>query len=91
MKQRTTMQIGGRDHTLADDQDVGELQRRALAAVREGGALIRVPLAGGRAADVLVSPGLPLVFLTVDVPDDDDDSASTSPVDLPDYDHWLHQ
>ncbi|MBT1636794.1 hypothetical protein [Clavibacter michiganensis] len=92
MQQRTTMHISGRDYVLADDQDPGDVQRRALAAVRAGGAMVRVGLAGARVVDVLVSPGIPLVFLTVDLPEDDELGATlTSPIDIPDYDHWLSQ
>lgn len=88
---RTMMQLSGREHLLADGQNVDELKKRALAAVRGHGALITVTLEGGDELDLLVSTGIPLAFHDVEIPERGEAATLTSAIELPRYDDWFIQ
>ncbi|MBF4632724.1 hypothetical protein ITJ42_16005 [Clavibacter michiganensis subsp. phaseoli] len=88
---RTMMQLSGREHLLADGQDVDQSNERALAAVRGHGALITVMLEGGDELDLLVSTGIPLAFRNVEIPDGREAAPLTSAIELARYDDWFIQ
>jgi hypothetical protein len=87
----TTMHFSGREYVIAADQDIDDLKLQALAAVRDGGAMVTFPLGDDHSLDVLVSAGIALGFHTVEIPDGDEQDLLTSAIQLPDYDHWLIQ
>jgi hypothetical protein len=81
--QLQTVSIGTHLFTLRPDARVRHLQKALAKLIRRGGGLIDVPVAGSDAVTVLVSPGLPVVFRTREV-DDDDEGAS-----VPRHEAWL--
>lgn len=67
--------VDGKDYFLPDPVD--ELRRRILEAVKSGGDYVNIPgLRGGPGLDILFSPGMPVTWVTMDIPDA---SASSEP------------
>ncbi|GHD41984.1 hypothetical protein [Mycetocola manganoxydans] len=58
--------VDGRDYFLPDP--VTELRNKVLAAIQAGGGYVNIPpLRGGPGIDILFSPGMPVVWSTIDV------------------------
>ena len=58
--------VDGRDYFLPDP--VTELREKILAAVKDGGGYVNIPpLRSGPGIDILFSPGIPVVWTTIDV------------------------
>jgi hypothetical protein len=58
--------VDGKDYFLPDP--VGELRESILDAIRAGGGYVNIPpLRGGPGVDILFSPGMPVVWTTIDV------------------------
>jgi hypothetical protein len=83
--ERTTMQVDGRSHLLAQGQDLQEIKRGTVEAIRAGGDLVQVTVVGNRVLDILVSQGVSVTFETLSVPDDPrDDGDLAAPFDFTD-------
>ena len=60
--------VDGRDYFLPDP--VSELKEKILDAIRAGGGYVNVPpLRGGPGIDILFSPGMPVTWSQIEVPD----------------------
>ncbi|GAA1936152.1 hypothetical protein GCM10009775_30060 [Microbacterium aoyamense] len=60
--------VDGRDYFLPEP--VSELKEQILAAIRAGGGYVNVPpLRGGPGIDILFSPGMPVTWSQIEVPD----------------------
>lgn len=60
--------VDGRDYFLPEP--VTELKNAILTAIREGGGYVNVPpLRGGPGIDILFSPGMPVTWSQIEVPD----------------------
>ncbi len=59
--------VGQREYSLAADADVDEFEGALLEAVRSGGAVIEVPVAGDLRVEALITPGVPVVVESRDV------------------------
>ncbi|GAA1853967.1 hypothetical protein ACFQZV_04815 [Microbacterium koreense] len=60
--------VDGRDYFLPDP--VSELKGKILDAIRAGGGYVNVPpLRGGPGIDILFSPGMPVTWSQIEVPD----------------------
>ncbi|WP_439592876.1 hypothetical protein [Microbacterium sp.] len=60
--------VDGRDYFLPEP--VTELKGQILAAIREGGGYVNIPpLRGGPGIDILFSPGMPVTWGQIEVPD----------------------
>lgn len=60
--------VDGKDYFLPDPVD--DLRNRILDAVRNGGGYVNIPgLRGGGGVDILFSPGMPVTWLQMDLPD----------------------
>jgi hypothetical protein len=58
--------VDGRDYFLPDP--VTELREKILEAIRQGGGYVNIPpLRSGPGIDILFSPGMPVVWTTIDV------------------------
>lgn len=80
--ERTTMQVDGRSHLLAQGQDLEKIKSDAVEAVRAGGDMVHVTVVGNHVLDVLVSQGVLVTFETESVPDDArDDGDLAAPFD----------
>ena len=77
--QAYTLTVGERQFRLHTPLDVSEFTGRLIAAVREGGGMIDLPVAGESVVSVLVSPGLCVVLETRDVGDLGADGADPVP------------
>ncbi|GAB2459236.1 hypothetical protein HD599_001384 [Conyzicola lurida] len=73
----TRLRIEGQDFYLAPETKVDELKADAIAAVRGGGDIIDFTGIEGRVISILLSPGVAVLFETIERPDiaDDDDSS----------------
>jgi hypothetical protein len=67
---RTTLTVGGRAFVLDPDQDVDQLQAAAVNAVKAGGATVDFGPVGSRMLSVVLSPGVPVFFETVEYEED---------------------
>ena len=65
--QAYTLTVGDRLFRLRTPCDVTELTTRLTEAVRAGGGMVGVPVAGETAVAVLISPGVPVVLEMWDV------------------------
>jgi hypothetical protein len=62
--------VDGKDYFLPDP--VTELKGKILEAIRAGGGYVNVPpLRGGPGIDILFSPGMPVTWAQIDVPEPD--------------------
>ena len=72
--------VDGRDYFLPDP--VTELKNKILEAIKAGGGYVNIPpLRSGPRIDILVTPGMPVVWTQLDVGGDADaaaDEARTS-------------
>jgi hypothetical protein len=60
--------VDGRDYFLPDP--VTELKEQVLGAIRQGGGYVTIPpLRGGPGLDILFSPGMPVTWAQIEVPD----------------------
>jgi hypothetical protein len=67
--------VDGKDYFLPDP--VTELKQRILEAIRAGGGYVTVPpLRGGPGIDILFSPGMPVTWAQIEVPDAEPDSGA---------------
>jgi hypothetical protein len=65
--QAVTLTIGERQYGLRSSTDLTEFRARLTSAVRAGGGMVDIPVAGETGITVLVSPGVSLVLETRDV------------------------
>lgn len=76
----TRLRIEGQDFYLAPEQDVTALKDLATDVLRAGAGVIDFTGIDGRVISVLLSPGVAMVFETIERPDvtasDHDDSGS---------------
>ena len=61
------MTVGAQTFVLASAQDAVRLKRECVLAARRGGAMVAVRSATGDEVEVLISPGLPVLFDTVEL------------------------
>lgn len=60
--------VDGRDYFLPDP--ITELKDQVLGAIRQGGGYVTIPpLRGGPGLDILFSPGMPVTWAQIEVPD----------------------
>lgn len=60
--------VDGKDYFLPDPVD--DLRRRILEAVKSGGDYVNIPgLRGGTGLDILFSPGMPVTWVKMEIPD----------------------
>lgn len=60
--------VDGRDYFLPDP--ITELKEQVLGAIRQGGGYVTIPpLRGGPGLDILFSPGMPVTWAQIEVPD----------------------
>lgn len=89
---RTTITVGGKRYALAQGRAVDGVKAAAVAAVRTGGDLVDIVVLGNREVSVLISPGVPVQFETVEIPEDDrDDGDLRAPFETVssfDDDYW---
>ncbi|QHC68210.1 hypothetical protein GSU68_17620 [Rathayibacter sp. VKM Ac-2759] len=71
---RTTVTIEGKSYALSQGEDVAALKEASTRAAQAGGGLVEFVVVGNRQVSVLVSPGVPVIFEDVEVPDDDRDT-----------------
>lgn len=76
--------VDGKDYFLPDP--VEDLRRRILEAVKSGGDYVNIPgLRGGPGLDILFSPGMPVTWVQMDIPDsptaDEPEAANVSGLD----------
>jgi hypothetical protein len=72
--------VDGRDYFLPDP--VTELREKILEAIRQGGGYVNIPpLRSGPGIDILFSPGMPVVWTTIDVGSESDEPSG--PEDYP--------
>ena len=62
------MTIENTEYVLAGSVDVAALQERILDAMRNGGGIVTFDAVRGRSLTAIVSPGVPVVFESVDAP-----------------------
>ena len=68
--------VDGRDYFLPDP--VTELRQKILEAIKAGGGYVNIPpLRGGPGVDILFSPGMPVVWTTIDVGGDLDEVSAS--------------
>ena len=73
--------VDGKDYFLPDP--VGELRESILVAIRAGGGYVNIPpLRGGPGVDILFSPGMPVVWTTIDVGENPVVSVDSGAIDL---------
>lgn len=60
--QAHSLTVGARLFRLRTPCDVTALSAALTAAVRQGGGMVRLPVAGDAEVEVLVSPGVPVVL-----------------------------
>ncbi|QYF73129.1 hypothetical protein [Cryobacterium sp. PAMC25264] len=77
-----TLTVGDRPFRLQRSCDVAELATALTSAVRDGGGMVSLPVAGDVAVAVLVSPG---VCVVLEIHDVELAAAVTGEVDFP----WL--
>lgn len=78
--QAVTLSIGDRQFRLRMTTDLAEFSERLVTAVRSGGGMVDIPVAGAVGVQVLVSPGLSILLETHEVdPDVLLQPASTTP------------
>lgn len=65
--QAFTLSIGERQFRLRSSFDVAEFSGRLVAAVRSGGGMVDIPVAGDGRLSALVSPGVNIVLETHEV------------------------
>lgn len=65
--QAFTLSIGDRQFRLRTSFDVTEFSARLIAAVRAGGGMVDIPVAGNGQLTALVSPGVSIVLETHEV------------------------
>lgn len=89
--QRIIVTVSDTAHPLAHDQSIEVIEAAALAAVRSGGDIVKVTLYGNRELSILVSPGVPITFVVVEVPDEPrDDGDLDSPFEpFSDWEEYL--
>jgi len=80
--QAYTLTVGDRTFRLHSSCDVAELTTALTSAVRAGGGMVSLPVAGAVAVAVLVSPG---VCVVLEVHEVDLPGAADGEVDFP----WL--
>lgn len=68
--QAVTLSIGDRQFRLRMTTDLAEFSARLVAAVRSGGGMVDIPVAGAVGVRVLVSPGMSIVLETYEVDPD---------------------
>jgi hypothetical protein len=85
----TRLRIEGQDFYLAPETKVEELKDAAIAAVRNGGGIIDFTGIEGRVISVLLSPGVAVLFETIERPDvaDDDDDTHAGDYGSDDFGH----
>ncbi|MCM6762811.1 hypothetical protein NB037_10325 [Rathayibacter sp. ZW T2_19] len=83
---RTTVTIDGKTYGLSQGADVTGLKASTTEASRAGGGMVDFVVVGNRQVSALVSPGVPVIFEDVEVPDDDRDTGDVQePWDDIDY------
>ena len=65
--QAHTLTVGGRLFRLRTSCDLPALMAALTAAVRQGGAMVRLPVVGEVGVEALVSPGVSVVLETYEV------------------------
>lgn len=65
--QAFTLSIGDRQFRLRTSFDVAEFCARLTTAVRAGGGMVEIPVAGNGGLSALVSPGVSIVLETHEV------------------------
>lgn len=77
--------VDGRDYFLPDP--VTELKEQILGAIRQGGGYVTIPpLRGGPGLDILFSPGMPVAWAQIEVPDAQAPGGDPAPADIDGYD-----
>ena len=71
---RTTVTIEGKSYGLSQGEDVAALKEASTRAAQDGGGLIDFVVVGNRSVSALVSPGVPVIFEEIEVPDDERDT-----------------
>jgi hypothetical protein len=72
--------VDGRDYFLPDP--ITELRERILDAIRAGGGYVNIPpLRQGPGIDILFSPGMPVTWTRIDVPEPGEDTHATDVVE----------
>jgi hypothetical protein len=73
--------VDGKDYFLPDPVD--ELREQILVAIRSGGGYVNIPpLRGGPGVDILFSPGMPVVWTTIEVGETPAVSTDTGVIEL---------
>jgi hypothetical protein len=67
---RTEIAVNGGVHFLAQGQDLDDLKRRIVAAMKADGDFVNFTVVGNREVSVLVSPGTQVTFSIETVPFD---------------------
>jgi hypothetical protein len=72
--------VAGKDYFLPEPVD--ELRQQILEAVRAGGGYVTVPgLRGGPGAVILISPGMPVTWVQLDIADPSPQEATEAAAD----------
>ncbi|MWV48011.1 hypothetical protein GRS96_01825 [Rathayibacter sp. VKM Ac-2803] len=71
---RTTVTIDGKTYGLSQGEDIDALKESSSHAAQAGGGLVEFVVVGNRSVSALVSPGVPVIFEEIEVPDDDRDT-----------------
>lgn len=75
---RSTLTIERHSYELAQNTDLQALKQATEKAVAAGGRFVDVTVVGNIAMSVLVTPGVPILLRTEEVPDDDRDTGDVA-------------
>lgn len=73
---RTTLIVNDTSYPLAQGQDIDTIEAAAVEAVHQGGDMITITAYGNREVSIQVSPGVPLVFESEEVPSEARDAGN---------------
>ncbi len=77
--------VDGRDYFLPEP--VTELKNQILTAIKDGGGYVNIPpLRGGPGIDILFSPGMPVTWGQIEVPDAPGPSSEPGAAEIDGYD-----
>jgi len=77
---RNTVAIDGQRFVLDPGRSLNDVKTSAVTAIRDGGGLIDLILRGTVTVSVLISPGVPVIFIAERLEPADQDDRDTSNV-----------
>ena len=78
-----TVRIGNDRFVLAQGHSIDDVKAATVAAMRANGDLVNLVVYGNKEVSVLVSPGVPVIFTSEFLEEDDEDHRDTGDVENP--------